>query len=389
MSRIRLAIVSNSVTPYRINLHSRLTRDCTELKLWSLFTHEHSNAPWKLAVPPAIRPVYFGDGEASAEQGLLHRPLHEAGKGVRIAHWLKEHQIDAIILFGYNDACLLYVAWWAKRRHMPCYLFGDSNADCDAPSGIKGAVKRVALPRILGLFTGVMYCGSKGAEYFRRYGVPEPHLFPFPYEPAYEEFQNAPTTADGERRRLLYCGRLVAVKRVDLLISAFHRIAEQRPTWDLVIVGDGPLRAELMDRMAPHLTERIQFPGFINDPGSLAQCYANCDVLVLPSDCEPWGVVVTEAATRLALVCSSKVGAAADLIEDHVNGRVFPAGDGAALTSALLEVTHPNHIDAMKSASPRVLARWRNSHDPVAGLRLALQFAGLSKPSVTVPPAAS
>jgi glycosyltransferase involved in cell wall biosynthesis len=376
MQKIRLAIVSNGITPYRLNLHSRLSRECQEIELWSLFTHEISNAPWNIPVPTEIRPVYFGSGESALHQSLLHRPLHGVVKGLRILEWLTEHRIDAVILFGYNDLSLLLLAWWCKRNGKPCYLFGDCNADCDVPSLLKGMIKRRLLPTILRGFTAVMHCGTKGVEYFLRYGVPQDRLFPFPYEPDYERIQaagNLPST----RRRLLYCGRLIAIKRVDILLNAFQRIADVRGEWDLVIAGDGPLRSRLMEQVKPSLRRRVQFLGFINDGQKLAELYSNCDALVLPSDYEPWGVVVAEAAVRLAVVCSSRVGAAVDLVQDHVNGRIFGVGDVDALTEALLEVTDYAHIDSMKSASPGILAKWRQGHDPIEGLRRALKFAGL------------
>jgi glycosyltransferase involved in cell wall biosynthesis len=383
---IRVAIISNAVTPYRIHLHLRIADECPDLELWSFFTHEHSNAPWKLDAPDRIRPVFFGHGEESEKQGFARRPFHEIRKARRIEKQLREIAADAVILFGYNDCCRLHLIAWCRRHRLPCFLFGDSNPLGDA--GLKTLAKRVLLPPILALCSGAMYCGSRGAEYFRRYGVPGDRLFPFPYEPDYRRVSSA-FRSDCEsaahqfglpsrRRRILYSGRLVPVKRVDLLIAAFQILADERPEWDLVIAGDGPERDNLTAMVIPSLRDRVRFLGFINGPDSLAAIYGASDILVLPSDYEPWGVVVTEAATRLALVCSSKVGAAPDLIEDHHNGLVFEAGSQTSLMTALREVTDPINIDGMKAASPVVLAAWRVRTDPVNGLRQALRSVGLS-----------
>ena len=53
----RLAIINNSMTPYRLHVHNRIAREIPEIELWSLFTHDESNAPWKLAAPAHIRAV--------------------------------------------------------------------------------------------------------------------------------------------------------------------------------------------------------------------------------------------------------------------------------------------------------------------------------------------
>jgi glycosyltransferase involved in cell wall biosynthesis len=81
-------------------------------------------------------------------------------------------------------------------------------------------------------------------------------------------------------------------------------------------------------------------------------------------------------AAGMAVVSSDVPGASAELVRDGVNGRVFPAGDAAALRECLLDVTHPDRTDAMRAASRGVLEDWRRRGDPVAGLRRALQYVG-------------
>ena len=379
--------MSNAATPYRINLHRRLVRECADLQIRSVFTHEYSNARWSLSIPEEILPVSFGAGEASESQGFTQKPLHEFRKGCRIIQYLRSKGVDAVILFGYNDWCRLALLAWCRLRRIPCFIFGDSNLLCEATSGVGIRLKRAILPAILKCGRGVMHCGVRGSEYFRRYGVPGDRIFPFPYEPDYSQTLTLSAAAreravrmfglDAGRRRMVYSGRLVSIKRVDLLISAFEAISSERPDWDLIVAGDGPLRSQLAASVSARLIQRVQFLGFINEPQDLAAVYCCSDVLVLPSDCEPWGVVVTEAAACLALVCSSRVGAAKDLVEDNVNGRVFDAGDAVAIEQALREVTDPLNIDRMKAASPAVLSKWRARTDPVAGLRQALRSVGL------------
>jgi glycosyltransferase involved in cell wall biosynthesis len=97
-------------------------------------------------------------------------------------------------------------------------------------------------------------------------------------------------------------------------------------------------------------------------------------------------VINEAAAAGLAIVSSTVPGAAAELVRDGVNGRVFPSGNLPALTTALADVTALDHIDAMKAASATVLADWRRRGDPVQGLRSALRLAdvaaaGFSPPS--------
>ncbi|RME60556.1 glycosyltransferase, partial [Candidatus Parcubacteria bacterium] len=106
--------------------------------------------------------------------------------------------------------------------------------------------------------------------------------------------------------------------------------------------------------------------------------YKACDVLVIPSDHEPWGLVVNEAvAAGLAVVASDVVGAARDLVQEGLNGTFFRPGDEDALVRALVRVTSDATIDRLKSGSAVALGRWRKNADPVNGLRVAMRNIGV------------
>jgi glycosyltransferase involved in cell wall biosynthesis len=234
----------------------------------------------------------------------------------------------------------------------------------------------------------VLPFGSAGRQFFERYGARPERVFPCPGEPDYGAFEQAGPDRVAEaarrlrlapgRRRIVYVGRLIGLKRVDLLAGAFARIAAERPEWDLLLVGDGLLRGELEARLGGPLAGRVRWAGFVNDPVELAAILKNGDLLVLPSDTDAWALVVNEAmAAGLAVITSDVVGAAEDLVRSGENGATFRRGDAESLTAALLEVTNPAAIDRLRAGSVRLLARWREVADPVAGFRAALRSAGV------------
>jgi glycosyltransferase involved in cell wall biosynthesis len=227
-----------------------------------------------------------------------------------------------------------------------------------------------------------------GKRYFLKYGARPERIFFCPYEPDYgliEQVTQEQVTAVAARfglvpgrRRIIFSGRLTRVKRPDLVVEAFLKLAERRPEWDLLLLGEGELRTSLEQRIPAELRGRVVFTGFVNDQETVSALYRSADVLVLPSDFEPWALVINEAAAAgLAIVATDRVGAAAELVRDGVNGFIFPAGDVQKLTERLLEVTHPARIEALKAESASVLAEWRSSADPVNGLRQALRACGV------------
>jgi len=388
--RPAIAIVSNSHTPYRLHLHKRIAREIPEVRLWSLYTHETSNAPWQFdeAVVEDIGIVQFGKGESIEQQDSPRLALREWRRAGLIIEWMTKHAVRFVLMMGYNDFGRIRIIRWCHRAGIPCWLFGDSNILGDNRGGLKGWLKPLALRRIVGWCDGILCCGSLGLQYFLKYGADPGRCFYFPYEPDYALIENLDSFTISQtrrrfnlsenRRRIVFCGRLTEVKRPDLMIAAFVAVARQRPEWDLLIIGDGPLRASLQRRLPSDLSPRVIWTGFLDDQPTVSALYRSCDVLVLPSDYEPWALVVNEAAAaRLAIVTSNIVGASAELVRDGINGSLFPPGNLAALTQCLLDVTDSARIDSMKSASSAVLADWRHLGDPVKGLRRALAMCGL------------
>jgi glycosyltransferase involved in cell wall biosynthesis len=380
-----VAIISHSLTPYRLHLHRRIMRELPEFDLASLFTACEHESPWTARSPVDIHPVQFGR-ESKANQSRLTQAMQDWQKGGRIVSWLRANPVRAVILGGYYDATRLRVLRWCNRHNVPCLVFGDTNIYSDLTVGLKKWLKRMLLPRVLRWSHGILPCGSMGQEYFARYGVPRERMFLFPYEPDYEWIASIPPSEvsamrachglDPSRRLILFCGRLARQKRPDLLLDAFQTIADERPDWDVAFAGVGPLADTLRTQQSPRLGSRIHWLGFIDDQAHLKALYHASDVLVLPSDWEPWAVVINEAlAVGLAVVASDTVGAAAELIRDRVNGRVFPHGDRDALAECLRDVTLPQNLTRYRAAAPRVLAEWREKADPIAGLRQALQSA--------------
>jgi glycosyltransferase involved in cell wall biosynthesis len=141
-----------------------------------------------------------------------------------------------------------------------------------------------------------------------------------------------PTSA--RPRTLLFSGSLTRRKGVDVLASAFKALAALHPTVRLKIMGDGPLERALRLQLGA-LGKRVEFLGF-RDWSELPAIYAGADVLCVPSRYDGWGLVVPEGlAAGLPVIATNRMGAALDLVQNGLNGWIVPAGDEAALGTAL------------------------------------------------------
>ncbi len=383
-----LAIINNVQTPYRVHLHRRIVREMPDVRIASLYTHDQADQPWESQRIEEINPVLFGKGHPVAAQSSPRWFVSDWRKAARIAAWLKANDARAVILGGYSDITRLRLIRWCRRAGIPCFIFADSNIFGDTATGLKRAVKNKLVRWVVRNATGLMPCGTFGQRFFERYGADPKRCFFVPYEPDYDLIASLPEAhvakaradfgLDPARKRLVVCARLVQWKRVDLAINAFSAIAAQRPEWDLVIIGDGPIRDQLRASVPPALASRVIWTGFIGEQSRISAVYRASHALICPSDFEPWAVVINEAAAAgLAIIASSVVGAAAELVRDDVNGYFFPAGDLAALTDRLTKLTAPGAVSRLQHGSSEVLAHWRRTGDPIQGIRSALKFAGV------------
>lgn len=381
-----LAMVTGHLAPYRVHFHQRVAREIPELRLVTLVTKRRTNQ-WVNADIPEIGTLMVDPGPDELRVGGA-KLRHELRTAARLIGWCKQHRPRAILVGGYDELPGIRALLWAARTRTPALMVADSNIHGDHAQGARRWVKNIYVPWICSMPSAILVCGSAGKAYFRRYHVPESRLFVSPCEPDYQLIENfsaeeadrlaAELGLPTARRRFLSCSRLVPEKRVDLIIRAFERIAAERPEWDLVIVGDGVLRAELESMVPPSLREarRVIFVGQQNQRAVTA-LYLRTDVLVLASDYEPWALVVNEAACAgRAIIATDRVGAAAELVREGQNGRVIPAGSVDALVSAMIEVAAPGRAARMGIASREVLCDWRSVADPIIGLRKALASTG-------------
>ena len=131
---------------------------------------------------------------------------------------------------------------------------------------------------------------------------------------------------------LFHAGGFTREKNHAGLVVALQQIVKSRPDAQLVLCGDGPLRADVQHAVeAAGMSSRVTFLGNRDDAAVLI---AGADVLLLPSHIEGIpGVVLEAAAQEVPAVCTD-VGAVAEVIIDGRTGFLVPAGDMTALGQA-------------------------------------------------------
>ena len=332
----RVLIVSEIPTPYRLPLYAQLAAR-PELEVEVAFCSRFEpHRPWQLGEDLLAQvPHRFLRGVAPAVRTRTGTFVYEINPGA--IPLLARSNHDAVVVGGYSVFAEQVAIAIARMRRIPYLLHSESTLAAPRPAIVRAAKRALVRPAIAGAGAGLAV-GTEAARYLEHYGLPAERIRIVPNTIDVREYGRK---ADDARRNaaeiraarglpdrfVLFAGRLVEDKGILDLVAAWRMLAPSGVS--LLVAGEGLLSAELARE--PGLVTL----GFVQ-PDDLIELYALAEWTVLPSRREPWGVVVNEAlASGCPVIVSDRVGAAADLVENGVNGHIVPARDPGRLASAL------------------------------------------------------
>jgi glycosyltransferase involved in cell wall biosynthesis len=167
----------------------------------------------------------------------------------------------------------------------------------------RAAIKQAAKGSYLRTRVGAVACVSEwiAAAVCEKYGVPPERVHHVPDGASLDSIRPSSGREEILRQEnvdpatwvMTVTARLVAFKRVDRLLHAAARLEREGPDWVLLVAGGGPLEAVLRKQaVSLGIGAHVRFLGFRTDPWDLV---AAADVVPMPSELEPFGLVVLEA----------------------------------------------------------------------------------------------
>lgn len=297
-------IVTNIPAFYKIRLYNEVNK---KIHLTVIFTDAIE----------ASRNKDFVDGTIEFDYKILRGSII---KKIRTAlSVVQSIDYDELILGGWDHPVL----WALAFRFPKCKnaFFIESSYFESRTNGIKGFIKSLYVKRLSKIYASgksqrkiTDNLGFKGETVITK-GV---GVFNFIPQPVYK-----PKT---EVKNYFYVGRFVEVKNLKFLISVFNEL----PQYNLYLAGFGEQEQELR-RLAK---ENVHFLGAIENK-KLHTFYQQMDVFVLPSQSEPWGLVVEEALNNgIPVIVSDRVGCAEEIINNS-NGLIFHYNDKKEFVAAI------------------------------------------------------
>ncbi len=229
-------------------------------------------------------------------------------------------------------------------------------------------------------------CDQLAAEGYHNLRVLSRGVDPGLFTPARRDpAQRLAWGAHGDDPVVIHTGRLAREKNYALITRAYDAMRAANPRCRFVVVGDGPLRAELA-ALLPY----ARFTGFV-DRRVLASHYASADIYLHASVTETYGNVAAEALASGLAFAGYDYAAAHELVRPGENGLLVPRGDESAFVATAVRLaTDPALATRLRvRAAAAVAARsWDNVVTPFAA-NLAEVITGhedvTSKPNSACP----
>ena len=390
-----VAVVFHHIGPYH---HARLNAAADRLAVTGIEWSAKGYDSWGAADAPGCYQKISLFPEATDN--------HPGKAELWRAFWsaLEQANPDVVAVNGWNNFGSLVATDCCVRRGIPMVVMSESACQDESRTWWKEMIKR----RIVALYSAALVGGQRHVDYLVELGMPRPSIFT-----GYDVVDNAyfarrtAEIRDSHLRRgyggqaafeirkkyglpenyFLASARFIEKKNLPTLIRAYAAYRQKseasgNPPWDVVLLGDGPLREALNSQLSTlNLHRHVRLPGF-KQYDELPVYYALAKAFVHASTTEQWGLVVNEAiASGLPVIVSSRCGCVPELVQG--NGFTFEPTDEHELGSRLLQMASLSDDERRRlgDASYRIAANFAPERFG-EGLEQAAQLA-LNQPRKT------
>ena len=361
-----IAVVFHYIGPYH---HARLNAAASRLSVTGFEWLAKAHDAWGKA----------GSDARYHKVSLFPEAAHNnlGSSQLRRAFWsaLEQANPDVVAVNGWNDFGSLVAADCCVRRGIPMVVMSESARQDEPRTWWKEMIKR----RVVGVYSAALVGGQRHVEYLVELGMPRDRIFT-----GYDVVDNAYFRRRAEEVRsqksdvrkqyglsenyFLASARFIEKKNLPTLIRAYAAYRQKseasgNPPWDVVLLGDGPLREALNSQLSTlNLHAHVHLPGF-KPYDELPVYYALAKAFVHASTTEQWGLVVNEAvASGLPVIVSERCGCVPELVRG--NGFTFDPIDERELPSRLLQIASLSDDErrSLGDASYRIAENFAPEH---------------------------
>ncbi|MBE6584946.1 MAG: glycosyltransferase, partial [Ruminococcaceae bacterium] len=324
----KVLFMTNIPSPYRVDFFNLFGRHCDLTVAFEREVATNRDARWERQETKNFKKIYAN----------VKPWKDELSRGKGLVELIRKNLYDIVIFSGYGSPAARRAIAYCRRKKIPYYI------EYDGAFNKKDLVhKYLAKKYLVKEAKGHFITCRELEEYLARLGVSRKRLLKYPFSSLNaSDILTTPCSAE-ERAALktelgikdscvaLSVGQFIPRKGFDVLMKA---MAAMKNTCDFYIVGGTPPPKYLQMKEKLGL-DRLHFLDFMSKE-ELKRWYRACDIFVLPTREDIWGLVINEAmANGAPVVATNRCIAALELIEEGTNGYVVPIEDERALAEKL------------------------------------------------------
>ena len=377
MEKWRVAILNTHPIQYFAPLYAHLHKD-PRLDITALYMTNFSlrggkdegfgqAVTWDIDLLAGYRSVFLGKrAKTRVPGGFFSLFVPEVWGAIRSGRY------DALILHGHNNLASLIALVAAKITGVQVFMHGETHLGLTR-HGFKKRFRRPIMSVFYKLCDRFLAIGTANAAFYRSMNVPAYKIFLAPYCVDNARFFSVAEASRATRAQtrakfgipadmpaILYAAKFSLRKHPEMILEAAKRVRmmTDKP-FSVVMCGAGELDERLKTFCHENNMGNVVFTGFVNQ-SALPGLYGACDIFVLPSEDEPWGLAVNEAmCAGLPIVLSREIGCAADLVEDGTNGFTPDARDIDGFAQALQKLVQDDELrQAQGRQSVERISHW-------------------------------
>lgn len=322
-------VISSYPAPYRVAVFQELAKSYDMDIFFTTCQNENRNAAWFCTSDALSFHILNDDDEKNK--------FDQALKTIK--------QYDFVLAYDPTTRAAMRAILKSQRAHVP-YFVNNDGAFVRKGNPMKAFIKRVMFRKAALCFAS----GKSAADYFISYGVPNENIRYHNFtsltaedilsESVSVEERESIRSALGLRQGKVYVitvGQFIYRKGFDLLLEAWVQIKDSANA-QLLIVGGGDEKPAYEQFVKDHNLLNVTIVDFLNK-NELFQYYKACDIFVLPTREDIWGLVINEAmACGLPVISSDMCIAARELVVHGENGFIYPVNDTCLLAKHLDEL---------------------------------------------------
>ena len=287
--------------------------------------------------------------------------------------WLeiRNGDYDAIWLHGYNFAVSWIALFAAKSKGIPVFLRGETHLELKKTAVTK-CLHNYILKHVFRIIDGFLVIGTKNREYYESLGVGSDKLYDVPYTVDNDRFIKDSEISRDEGKLIkskynipenipiiLFASKFMKRKHPEQVLEAANILQKKGYRFSVLMIGSGEMESELKNLVKDYRLENVVFGGFINQ-SELPKIYGVSDIFVLPSESEPWGLIVNEVmCSGKPIIVGNEVGCAQDLVQDGVNGYRVNVQNTVQIADAIEKyLSEPEKIHEMGKKSYEIIKDW-------------------------------